>query len=350
MTKLRIKTLHPMGRVDYTHIRHFHMALLRSPRAEVTQDPAAEVDFTFGGHPDPRNGKRISYTTHDPHGLPGDFDPRPLISQARLALLTGPEQDCLRRSLEGTWAQINATGHSILKVMESLKIDLLVLGARWPFRQCLAPKLRPPTQLMRCSLSVPEAIFYCAGSESRDVDAFFMGGVSIAHPVRLRMIPELRAAGDIHFVEQPVSGTYIHNTWPTPGDFDQHQLWYANWLRRTKIAPLDGSVWDWPTSRYFEAMACGALVIAPIPHDGDILGFRDGETMVATDGWNLMDRVRYYLEHEEERAKIAAAGAELVRKHHTCAARADQMIERLERFKAGESAAEIEADFDARLL
>lgn len=349
MTRLRIKTLHAVDRVDYVHIRHFHEALLRSVRADVTSDPDAEVDFTFGSSRTPQNGKLVGQWMLDPHSLPGDFDPRPLYNRSHLDLLPEPQQRDLLEGLEKLWAGMTAKGGSFVRDVESLGLDIVMLGARWPWREKIAPQLTR-CQLMRCSLSVPGAIFYCNGDEKRDIDTFFLGVQSHAHPIRLRMVDALRKAGAIRHVEQPLSNEYIQTSWPSTAAFDQHQSWYADWHRRARIAPFDGSIWDWPTSRYFEAMACGALVVAPMPHDGDILGFQDGVNMVVVDGHDFMDKIWHYLSHEDERARIAAAGAKLVRQHHTCEARADQIIERLEMFHEGKSAVEIEADFDSRLV
>ncbi len=69
--------------------------------------------------------------------------------------------------------------------------------------------------------------------------------------------------------------------------------------------------------RVFEAMACGAFVLTD--RQLDVLAlFRDGEHLVSfTDGYDLDRKIAYYLDHGEERRRIAAAGHDEVLRNHT---------------------------------
>jgi hypothetical protein len=70
--------------------------------------------------------------------------------------------------------------------------------------------------------------------------------------------------------------------------------------------------------RCYEAMAGGALLIAPMPTELTELGFREGEHFI---GWRdeaeIVDLVRGHLSDESTRRKIARAGQALVLREHT---------------------------------
>ncbi len=82
--------------------------------------------------------------------------------------------------------------------------------------------------------------------------------------------------------------------------------------------------------RHFEAMSSGALLIAERIQNGMPELFKDGEHFVGYDyrNWDeLVDKVHYYLAHDEERERIAKAGQALVLQHHTPRERYRQLRE-----------------------
>ncbi len=83
--------------------------------------------------------------------------------------------------------------------------------------------------------------------------------------------------------------------------------------------------------RCYEAMAGGALLIAPTPTELTELGFREGEHFV---GWReegeIADLVTHYLAHESKRRAIARAGQDLVLKEHTFQCRKEAFLAVLE--------------------
>jgi hypothetical protein len=82
------------------------------------------------------------------------------------------------------------------------------------------------------------------------------------------------------------------------------------------------------TRRTFEIPACGSLMLAP---RNDVIEtmFRDGvEAVYYTDHQDCLDRARYYLEHESERARIARAGYErCLRDGHSNIARCQAIVQ-----------------------
>jgi spore maturation protein CgeB len=78
--------------------------------------------------------------------------------------------------------------------------------------------------------------------------------------------------------------------------------------------------------RVFEAMACGALVLSD--RQRDVLGlFCEGEHMACfEDAAELAEKVGYYLDHPDERRRIARQGMEAVLRDHTYKKRLEALL------------------------
>lgn len=85
--------------------------------------------------------------------------------------------------------------------------------------------------------------------------------------------------------------------------------------------------------RVFEAMAAGCLVVCHRPedhHDPTSHIFTHGEDIVFVDSdEEALEVVRYYLEHDEERERIARAGRDKVVAHHNYENTLDDLFEHL---------------------
>ncbi len=81
------------------------------------------------------------------------------------------------------------------------------------------------------------------------------------------------------------------------------------------------------TMRIFEGTASGALVLTDSVANGLDELFRIGEELVTyQDDGDLLDKVAYYLAHQDEREKIAAAGQRRTANEHTYSHRVDQIL------------------------
>ncbi len=91
---------------------------------------------------------------------------------------------------------------------------------------------------------------------------------------------------------------------------------------------------DYPVDvslRFAEAMAAGALFITRLPSEIGQLGFEDGVHFVGVRSEaEILESVRYYLDHEAERRKIAEAGREKVLREHTYDCRAEELLRKVE--------------------
>ena len=81
--------------------------------------------------------------------------------------------------------------------------------------------------------------------------------------------------------------------------------------------------------RVFEAMACGAFVLTD--RQKDVLAlFKDGYHLVTfSDDADLDRKIAYYLDHADERERIAAAGRQEVLKNHTYENRLRRLLDRM---------------------
>ena len=87
------------------------------------------------------------------------------------------------------------------------------------------------------------------------------------------------------------------------------------------------SVKDDVNMRVFEALGCGSLLVTnPIEGSQDLL-FKPGEHFIEyRSRRDLVEKVSYFLHHEEERERIAARGREEVLRKHTYAHRMEYML------------------------
>ena len=81
-----------------------------------------------------------------------------------------------------------------------------------------------------------------------------------------------------------------------------------------------------PTIRVFEALACGIPLVSAPWDDAEHL-FRPGEDyLVARDGAEMARHLRALQEDPDLRRTLLASGLETIRRHHTCAHRADGLL------------------------
>jgi len=83
--------------------------------------------------------------------------------------------------------------------------------------------------------------------------------------------------------------------------------------------------------RLYEATGVGTLLLTDSKQNLREL-FEPGEEVVTYDGpEDLAEKIRYYLKHDEERRRIAAAGQARTLREHTYARRMKELVQILER-------------------
>lgn len=85
------------------------------------------------------------------------------------------------------------------------------------------------------------------------------------------------------------------------------------------------------SDRVYKILGCGCFCLTqPIPNLEQL--FQNGKHLVVFDGYkDLLEKIDYYLEHEEEREKIALEGQKEVLKNHTINIRVNQYLEAMKR-------------------
>jgi hypothetical protein len=153
----------------------------------------------------------------------------------------------------------------------------------------------------------------------RDINAFFAARTSQGQRRKadalLRGIPGIRYVGGVF--DDDADRLF------SLGDGD----YYRN-LHRAQIGvSVRGGGFD--TLRYWEVVACGALLISEEPDIVIPTNFEHGRHAVfcRRDLADLGALVRYYLSHQEKRETIAAEGYAHLLKYHTCERRAEYFLE-----------------------
>ncbi|HEY2374038.1 MAG TPA: glycosyltransferase [Gaiellaceae bacterium] len=84
--------------------------------------------------------------------------------------------------------------------------------------------------------------------------------------------------------------------------------------------------------RLFEATGVGAMLLTDAARGLDTLFEPDREVVTYTSAGDLVEKARWYLEHEDERAAIAAAGHARTLSDHTYVARMRELVSILKRY------------------
>jgi len=101
---------------------------------------------------------------------------------------------------------------------------------------------------------------------------------------------------------------------------------FAKLLNQAKICVTCDSVYKYPLMKYFEITACNSLLMAPSSQELRDLGFVPGENFVEVDETNFEEKVNYYLEHEDERLRIARSGMQMAHERHTTKQRVKEFV------------------------
>lgn len=94
-------------------------------------------------------------------------------------------------------------------------------------------------------------------------------------------------------------------------------------------------VGKYPVQKFYESMACRTLTLADAPIDAEELHFKPGYNFVEINEKNFVNKIYYYIKHEEERKRIINNGYDTVMKYHTCEIRAKQILHYLEELLEG---------------
>jgi len=162
-----------------------------------------------------------------------------------------------------------------------------------------------------------DAGFFSNRRISRMQDILFLGSTRWKHyPDRVQMVNTMKRV---------FGKKFFHKS-----KLDIYGADYVDLLNRFKIFVSAGDVDKGFFMKYLEVMACGCLLISQSSPCFSKLGFEEGKHLIFYDTFQeLVDKAKYYLEHEEERKEIAMEGRKFVVENHTWKHRVDTLLEEL---------------------
>ncbi|WP_261132632.1 glycosyltransferase [Bacillus sp. Marseille-Q3570] len=171
---------------------------------------------------------------------------------------------------------------------------------------------------------VPGHIFYDQ-KRPRDIDMLMVGSlIEHLYPLRVKMYNHYRNFSDFTYFQHP---GYRHVNSSKKGIITGNS--YAEALNRSKLFLTCDSIYHFPVLKYFEALACGTLLLASGSKELEALGFIDGQTFIQVTEANFATKANYYLRNEQERSRIVSKGMELIHERHTTEIRAKQLLGRI---------------------
>ena len=149
-----------------------------------------------------------------------------------------------------------------------------------------------------------------------DVAAIF-SMVSWAYPRRPALVEAVKNIKDINML--------------TGGFNQQGRICHENYveaINKSKIFINSNGTFKAVLMKYFEAMACRALLVTDEPTDSELLGFKDGENIVFYNNIaDAVEKIKYYLANPKELKRIATNGYNLTRNHHANGNRVNTVID-----------------------
>lgn len=159
----------------------------------------------------------------------------------------------------------------------------------------------------------------------KDTDLLMMGASDDVYPLRQRILKAY--ANDNRFVYHKHPG--YRNFSKEEENHSFIGLNYAQELNKAKIFFTCPSLYNYPVLKYYEALACKALLLAPTFPELEDLGFMPDYHFVPIDKDNFKAKAAYFLENDTERQKIVEQGYHFIHQKHTVTIRAQQLVQKL---------------------
>lgn len=163
-------------------------------------------------------------------------------------------------------------------------------------------------------------------SLKKDIQLLMMGAVNDYYPLRQEIVKAYSA--DPRFICHHHPGYRDFNAKEEKKNMIGER--YAKEINRAEIFFTCPSILHYPVIKYFEALACKTLLLAPAFKELEDLGFIAGEHFIAIDESNFKEKAEYYLADNEKRQHLAEQGYQFIQQHHTVKIRAMQLVKRIE--------------------
>ena len=211
-----------------------------------------------------------------------------------------------------------------IKWAKRRKVDMTLWGT-YTIMQKFKGKFKKGHKARWLPWSVDTNVFKDYGFK-RTYDVAVLGAMTDCYPLRAKAKKELSNVKNIELLTMPRPFRDIRL--PSNSAFIHDK--YAKAIARSKILLFDTQE-GYAIKKYYEGMACGTLVLSTKPYfDADRLHFKAGVNFVQVNLNNYLQKVRYYLNNDKKRRRIAGNAVNMIRKHHSSEVRAKQLYNYLQ--------------------
>lgn len=155
----------------------------------------------------------------------------------------------------------------------------------------------------------------------KDIDCLMMGVARRYYPLRKIMYDAL--------IDKPF---FVYH--PHPGYENQDETRkniiigekYAKEINRAKLFLTCDSTFHYPLAKYFEVPACNTLLLAPPLKELEDIGFIPDVHFASINEKNFLEKIEFYLTHDQERTKMANEGYRMVHTKHSATVRALELV------------------------
>ncbi|UOQ94521.1 glycosyltransferase [Halobacillus shinanisalinarum] len=160
----------------------------------------------------------------------------------------------------------------------------------------------------------------------KDINLLMMGAVNDFYPLRQKIMKTYEGNPD-----------FVYHNHPGYREFSKKEEGqklighvYGKELNRTTIFFTCPSVLNYPVLKYFEALACKTLLLAPTFKELEDLGFIPGVHFVPIDEDNFQEKAAAYLKNDSDRLKVVEQGYHFIRQRHSVKRRTQQLVQKIE--------------------
>lgn len=213
------------------------------------------------------------------------------------------------------WSEASCKFSEYEEFIESLKIDYIFSFFRYPLNAWKKSKIY--NKLIWFPPSFDPLIF----NDWKKEKIWDVGNLNASirtfdkfYPERYNMHMILSGMEDIKYftARHPGSGMKAPNT-PLIGKS------FSEAINSCKLFVTSGNlIYRNYTPKYVEIMASKTCLLAFEPMDSELIGLVDGINYVKIDEHNLEEKVRYYINHDQERERIAENGYQFVLNNYSC--------------------------------
>ena len=156
----------------------------------------------------------------------------------------------------------------------------------------------------------------------QEYDVITVGAMGNFYPLRVHMhryLAKNHQSLGIKYINYPHCG--IH--WGHSGFVRET---YAQAINASKMLVSCGGRYHLAMNKIFESMGCKTLYIGERPYGESELHMKDGFNYVAVNAENFVDKIKHFLDNDEERFQITENASETLMRYHTIDARAKDFV------------------------